>query len=202
MARQTYSGEVQWLVADDGPVETPCAMGQTVIRPEPKWQPGQSTQWRNILALLRFIRFDRILHIEDDDWYGPAYIETMARRLEEAHLVGEIPSRYYNVRDRRYFVHGNDTHASLCQTAMRPEALPLLKRICEQRQWVDMALWPSAGNKKLFAGSNNVGIKGMPGRPGQVRTHRVTTRMAPDPNLEVLCSWIGEDAEAYRGFHV
>lgn len=198
--RQTYRGEIQWLVADDGPVDTPCTMGQTVIRPEPRWNPGQNTQFRNILAMLPLVKFDRIVAWEDDDHYAPTYVETMVRRLDEAALVGEFPSRYYNVRDRRWRDCGNSDHASLCQTAMRAETLPALKRICEQQQWIDMALWPRVADKKLFPGHENVGIKGMPGRPGQVRAHRITIGMSSDPDLSALRSWIGEDAEVYRRF--
>jgi hypothetical protein len=202
LERQTYQGEIQWLVADDGPVPTPCTMGQTVIRPEPFWQPGENTQFRNLLALFPLIKYDKIVHWEDDDWYGPGYLETVSKWLDEAPLVGEIPTRYYNVRARSWNPFGNDKHASLCQTGMRPEVLPVLKRICEARRWVDMALWKDFPGK-MFAGEQNVGIKGLPGRPGQVGAHqnpRTLRRMVADPNLETLRSWIGEDAEAYRKF--
>ena len=203
ISRQTFAGEIQWLVADDCVEPTPCTMGQTVIRPKPFWQSGQNTQFRNMLALLPLVKFDRILHIEDDDFYAPGYIETITIELDQAPLVGEIPTRYYNVRARKWHPFGNDKHASLCQTAMRPEVIPALKSICEQKQWIDMALWRAFPNQRMYHGEQNVGIKGLPGRPGQVaahKSHSTLRRMVHDPQLGTLRSWIGDDAEAYRRF--
>jgi hypothetical protein len=199
-ARQTYKGEIQWLVADDCDPPTKCTMGQTVIRPEPRWKPGENTQFRNLLALLPLVRFDKIIHFEDDDAYLPTYIETMARRLDEAPLVGETPARYYNVRFRTWRDCGNNAHASLFQTAMRADILPVLKRICERQKWIDMALWPAVPGGKLFHGEETVGIKGMPGRAGQVAAHRKQTWMNPDPHLDVLRRWIGDDVAEYRRY--
>jgi hypothetical protein len=201
MERQTFRGDIQWLVADDGAIPTRCTMGQTVIRPAPLWRPGQNTQFRNLLELLPLIRFDRILHCEDDDWYARTYIETMARRLEQSPLVGEYPARYYNVRYRHWRDCGNDAHASLFQTGMRREMVERLQRICQRRRWIDMALW-RATPSQLFRGEESVGIKGMPGRAGQVKAHgRLRPGMdTADPDLEKLRMWIGEDAEVYRGY--
>ncbi len=200
--RQNYRGDIQWLVADDGAVPTLCTMGQTVIRPEPFWSYGQNTQFRNLLALLPLIKHDKIIHWEDDDWYAPGYLQTVAGWLDEAPLVGEIPTRYYNVRFRSWHPHGNDTHASLCQTGMRAEVLPVLRTICEESKWVDIALWKLVEGK-MFHEKQNVGIKGLPGRPGQVAAHskaRVLRRMNADPQLETLREWIGDDADAYQRF--
>jgi len=202
-SRQTFRGEVQWLVADDADPPTAMACGQTVVRPEPAWRAGENTQHRNLLALLPLVRFDRIVHWEDDDWYGPGYLEKMARALEGAELVGEAPTRYYNVRFRHWREWGNTKHAALFQTAMRAELLPLLTRICAARQWVDLTLWPSAPARGLLlAPGDSVGIKGMPGRPGQVKSHgrRRILADAPDPALEKLQMWIGSDVEHYRRF--
>lgn len=201
-ARQTYHGVVQWLVADDGAEPLRCTMGQTVIRPTPSWRVGENTQFRNLLELIPLIKYDKIIHWEDDDWYAPGYLATIARQLDEAPLVGEIPTRYYNVRARKWHPFGNDHHASLCQTGMRPEVLPALIRICEDRRWVDMALWKDFPGK-MYHGEQNVGIKGLPGRPGQVAAHanpRILRRMVADPELKVLRQWIGDDVEAYREF--
>ena len=200
MKAQTYRGPLQWIVVDDCEPKTITTMGQELVNPLPLWQPGQNTQFRNMLAALPLVRYDKILHWEDDDHYSPEYIDTIARHLDEAELVGEIPTRYYNVRFRAWHPFGNDQHASLCQTGMRSSVIPTLQAICERKKWIDMALWPAVADKKMFHGSMNVGIKGMPGRPGQVRQHRNSNRMVADPNLEMLRSWIGDDAEAYAKF--
>lgn len=201
IARQTYRGEIQWLVADDGATPTACTMGQTVVRPEPFWTAGQNTQHRNLLALLPRIRHDAVLHIEDDDWYAASYVETMARRLEMADMVGERPARYYNVRYRSWHDCGNDKHASLFQTGMRTPVIEILRQICQRRQWIDMTMWPAVAGSLLFTGEETVGIKGMPGRPGQVVSHRRASWLTPDLNYEVLQRWVGvEDAAEYRRF--
>ena len=201
IARQTYRGEVQWIVVDDCERSTPLTMGQVSIRPQPFWRLGENSQHRNILAALPLVQFDKVLIIEDDDWYAPTYLETMAWRLEAAPLVGEYPGRYYNVRSRMWMDCGNDKHASLFQTGIRAKYLPLLKGVCESGALIDVALWGTAGEKQLFGGNETVGIKGLPGRPGQGWPHRHGGElMTPDPDLELLCWWIGEDARAYREF--
>ena len=54
MRAQTYTGQVLWLIVDDGPAPSPIEKmpdnwRTVVIRPAPFWQPGQNTQARNLL---------------------------------------------------------------------------------------------------------------------------------------------------------
>lgn len=210
MSRQTYRGPLQWVVIDDCLPRTRCTMEQQVILPNWTWGPGQNTQAANLLLGLRAARYDKVIIIEDDDWYGPAYLDVMGARLDEADIVGEMNARYYNAATRIYHISPNIAHSSLCQTGLRATALPILMYACQSgRRWLDIDLWKgSAGadlNRRMYPPQVpplSIGIKGLPGRPGIGIGHRM--RSSPvfltDHNLEVLRSWIGEDAGEYARF--
>ncbi len=198
IGRQRWSGELQWIVVDDGPEPTPCTLGQTVIRPEPLWSEGQNTQARNLLAALPHVKHDRILIVEDDDWYAPDYFEIMAARLEESALVGERDTPYYHIAGR-YLVNPNERHGSLFQTGMRGSILPCLESACARgERFLDITLFRD-GDGKLFPSSGrSVGIKGLPGRPGIGMGHRHWMGWQEDRDSKVLRQWVGADAEAYK----
>lgn len=213
MARQTYKGKINWVVVDDCVPETNCTMGQTVIRPKPAWQPGQNTQSKNLqLALAAEHLDDKILFIEDDDHYAPGYLDLMSHWLDEAQLVGEKHTRYYNVRHRCSFISANKQHSSLCQTGFRIGILPLVKDICRQgAKFIDMLIWSAAGERgKLYpfhprfspgpVSGLCIGMKGLPGRLGIGMGHRQTGRWTPDPDMSTLQSWIGQDAANYAKY--
>ena len=208
ISKQTYQGDIQWIVSDDCDPPTPCTMGQTIVRPTPLWQSGQNTQCRNLLSLIPLVLHDKILICEDDDAYSPYYLETMSNRLDISPIVGETNAHYYNVSTRSYRVLSNVHHASLCQTGIRAEVLPSLSTVCQHNKpWVDMELWRTwRRSSQLFrpdpvTGPLCVGIKGMPGRIGIGSGHRVKFGGAPDPNGTVLRDWVGEDAEVYMGYY-
>ena len=204
MARQDYVGRVRWLVVDDGQEATPVGFAREgwsveVIRPEPFWEPGQNTQARNILAGLdRVAPDDRLLVIEDDDWYAPDWLSKVAQELEHAELVGETHARYYNLQQRVARQLTNAQHASLCASAMRGAALRLFRQVAQERPvFIDLDLWKRAPSKKLFTGHRVVGMKGLPGRGGIGMGH---DRLAgtKDPAGAALAQWVGEDARLYR----
>lgn len=223
MARQTVQPDL-WLVVDDCDPATKCTMGQTVIRPEPRWPefPEPNTQHRNMMAAVDYLQHlgvaptDQIIFFEDDDWYAPDYIECQSIRLESFILIGETPARYYHVKNQAFRVFeeaemNNPTpHASLCATAMRASLFPILADALECRAWIDMYLWKIAGNRlrsdirsRLVEGVSVVGMKGMPGRPGVSQCHRQEAdgRWTGDPDLSRLRQWIGDDADAYLQFN-
>lgn len=201
MARQTYSGPLQWVVVDDCEPATVTTMGQDVLRPEPRWN-GSHTLARNFKAGLRAAKHDAVIVIEDDDWYSPEYVQMVVNRLESQPvmtLCGERPSRYYNVRTRCYRLPGNEKHASLCQTAFRLELIPRVLTVLGDDSWIDLRLWWKIPGE-LYDGCNVVGIKGLSGRAGVGIGHR--DGGTPDPELTVLRSWIGDDVEEYvHGTH-
>ena len=107
MARQDYAGPIRWIIVDDGPEPQPVTFQRkgwqlVLVRPSPHWAPGQNTQARNLLKGLAAVGPDeRLVIIEDDDWYAPDWLTTVAAELEHAELVGEHRARYYNVEQRR-----------------------------------------------------------------------------------------------------
>lgn len=212
--RQTYIGPLQWLVVDD--VRPPTAFpGEwmasrpnttgTNIFPVPSWSPGQNTLARNLLAAIPEVAYDRILFLEDDDRYPSDHLETMATRLDVAAIVGDSVSRYYHLPSRRYRLFRNQQMASLCQTGMRAELLPLLKQVCQASpDFIDMRLWRAAkATKDLQAGPPScIGIKGLPGRAGIGAGHRPdrSPEWLDDKDLSVLRGWIGNDISLYEKY--
>lgn len=206
MARQTFQGCVQWLVVDDGSTPTAVTLGQQVLRPVPVWQPGRDTQIRNILAALPQIKYDKVLFIEDDDWYGHEFLAIMSNRLDDAALVGEVQAHYYHVGHRRFRVFRNHAHSSLGQVGIRGELVELLHSVCSggRHPLIDIELCHQAGDKRFYPWSGTyLGIKGLPGRPGITSSHRDTQGAAwvPDLDLSVLRQWLGEDVAYYQGYY-
>lgn len=210
MARQTRKPDL-WLIIDDCDPQTKCTMGQHCIWPEPKWPnfAQRNTQHRNIIAALDYLKsieWDKdlsLIFFEDDDWYDELYIETQMVRLYDAELVGEAPARYYHVRHGAYRIFDDTPHASLCATAMRASLIPELRAICETGAWIDVELWRRCRDRgMLFPGTNVVGIKGMPGRPGvsEIHRHGLDRRFTPDTDGAVLREWTGIDAPFYAKF--
>ena len=204
MMRQTYAGPVRWIIVDDGPEAQPVTFSRddwelVVIRPAPHWRPGRNTQARNLLAGLDAVApDDHLVVIEDDDWYAPDWIQTVAGQMASAELVGEHRARYYNVALRRGRQLGNASHASLCSTAMRGSAIAGFRKACQRSEkFIDLDLWRRARSRRLFAGHRVVGIKGLPGRGGIGMGHRDDFRGQDDLDGALLREWIGDDARLY-----
>jgi hypothetical protein len=194
---------VRWVIVDDGQDAQPVTFRRdgwtlVVLRPRPYWQPGQNTQARNLLAGLSAIgEGERMVILEDDDWYAPDWLTHVAAQLERAELVGETRARYYNVTQRRARQLVNTAHASLCATAMRGRAIDTFRAVCRtQAKFIDMELWKRHQSRHLFDGHRVVGMKGLPGRGGIGMGHQ---RLFgdPDPNGKLLREWIGDDVSTY-----
>lgn len=205
MQRQTYGAPVRWIIVDDGPEAQPIKFkkrGWTleVVRPEPLWQQGQNTQARNLSAGLALVKSDeRLVVIEDDDWYAADWLETVDRELDRAELVGEGFSRYYNVRQQKGHEMGNPAHASLCSTAMRGQAINTFRSVCRPGiELIDMLLWQAHSDRHVFNTQKVVGIKGLPGRGGIGIGHSQAFMGTVDAMGELLESWVGADAKHYR----
>lgn len=205
---QTYAGPVHWIIVDDG--ETPQLVNfkkdnwlVSVVRPTPFWSQGQNTQCRNLLEGLSMVMpNDRLVIVEDDDFYAPEYLSNVAEWLDKADLVGECMARYYNVPFARYRQLTNTQHASLCSTAMKGDAIKEFAKACESGdQFVDIRLWRNfLGSKMLKRTQTVVGIKGLPGRGGIGMGHKRDFAGTIDRDGSVLREWVGEFADVYRGF--
>ena len=198
MARQTYKGPLQWIVVDDSWPPTLTMMGQQYVRGPVDWNPSINTQRPNMEAALQHVKGDIILIIEDDDWYAPNYIETMVKLLDFAPIVGEANARYYNIAHRCYAKMLNYYHASLCQTGIRREILPLLHEAVTSGQlYFDCELWKMVREREIesfLAVDLNmaIGMKGLPGRRG-IGVGHSPDGFKHDPDWSVLRSWLPEE---------
>jgi hypothetical protein len=205
MKAQTYKGAVLWIIVDDGPEPQPIKFKRPkwtieVVRPEPLWEPGHNTQARNLrCALDRVNSDDKVLIIEDDDYYAPTWIEQVDSALEKAELVGETRARYYNIRTKIYKQLENKGHASLCATGMRGGAVETLRSVCRPSiKFIDLLLWQAHSNKHLFEGHLTVGIKGLPGRGGIGMGHDKKFTGYIDHGGKILQEWVGNAAKDYE----
>lgn len=195
MAAQDYTGPVEWIVVDDGEVMQPIEFTRwpvVVVRPQPYWQEGDNTLARNLLAGLE-IAGDRVVIIEDDDYYAPGWLSAVDAAFDRAELVGQALSRYYHVGSTRSIDFGRQKHASLCATAVRGRAKDVLKEMCQQTsRGIDLKLWRRHEGQHLMDCELVTGIKGLPGREniGMGRNLKGQATM-------VLENWIGEDAKYY-----
>jgi hypothetical protein len=186
---QTYPDSYQWIVVNDGDEPYRYRMNQQVLHRIPSAGEGPSPH-QNLLYAIPHIRGDKILIIEDDDYYRPDYLRFMADLLEHYALAGEGRAIYYNVRTRRYVEWPNFQHASLAQTGLRVEGLPTLIDGCRQQgRFIDVFLWENfPGLKHIFTGRDlHVGIKGMPGEKGFGDCHGEGG--SPDADLQIFREW-------------
>ncbi len=199
---QTFSGSIQWIVVDDGHEPTRCTMGQHHVRRKPS-AANVHTLADNLREGIKHVQADRVLIIEDDDYYRPSYVATMMKALDKYPVAGQCHNIYYRVGDRRYKVCPNHKHSSLFLTGLRSYKLKELAVACGAgNHFVDLRFWKSATNGHLMGGSPiAVGIKQMPGRAGKTsgwREHPNGYRT--DPHMEFLHSLIGDHANYYARF--
>ena len=200
MSQQDYTGEIQWIVVDDGKKPTTVTMGQRYIREAPI---NRHSLCRNIRAAVPHVTGECVFVIEDDDYYHPHYISTMVGRLQHADLVGEFGAKYYYLRHAmwRHNVQ-TENHASLCRTGMNVNVLPTLLECAEgYHPSIDLRLWEKWAGSRLSwrdeAGTQSlcVGIKGVEGR--QSRGWRPSKSAAKDVGTSQLRLWVGKDAIHY-----
>lgn len=207
MMCQTYAGPVHWIIVDDGEEAQPITFERekwtlTLVRPQPRWKPGQNTQARNLAEGLKMFKHQnaRLVVIEDDDAVAPHYLETMDRWLDTHDLVGESHARYYNIATRRYRQLSNAHHASLCSTAMKGRAIDYFaNELRPGVQFIDLNLWRNfRGAKALHRTDMVVGIKGQPGRGGIGMGHKPDFAGLVDKDGSILRQWLGKNADLYH----
>jgi glycosyltransferase involved in cell wall biosynthesis len=220
MANQTRRPD-QWLIIDDGktPIEFDSTWFNSVmpgvavgIRREPRRDDPLHTLDLNLKAALPHITGDKILIIEDDEYYAPGYVEEMARRLDQAEVVGICRSKYYHLPTGGYQQIGNVGHASLAQTGFRSSFLPVFGSLIQNgdnSKWPDDKLWrhvqatagkASAIRAQLFVDDQTplyVGMKGLPGRGGIGAGHKTSMYHATDKDRSQLKAWIPRDYQVY-----
>lgn len=211
MDRQTLQPD-RWIVVDDGvnPVDKAVVRGADVITRNRSAFDAAHTLPQNLLAALPLVRTDFLVFMEDDDWYHPEYLASMAQRLEQAPLAGECPALYYRVGTRMWRimpVQPGRPHASMACTGVSQRMYPALAAACiGGTPHADLRLWSMmmAARQGLHEPAPRlcVGIKGMPGRRGQTSGWgRDEAGYTADPELAYLRSIIGADADAYAKYY-
>lgn len=203
--RQTYDGPVHWIIVDDGEEAQPVTFKRdkwslSIIRPNPKWKPGNNTQARNLKEGLRLVKpTDKLVIWEDDDAYHPQWLERVDEWLNKAELVGEAPARYYNIQTKQAKKLNNRQHASLCCTAMMGFAIESFKKELKPNvQFIDINLWKNyKGKKALYPTQLVTGIKGLPGRNGIGMGHKKEFSGILDADGAILKEWLGSNINLY-----
>jgi hypothetical protein len=201
--RQRYCGDYEWIVVDDGHTPTQCTLGQHYIRREPS---EGHTLCANLRAALPHVNGERLLIIEDDEFYGPDYLSTMVAQLLFADLVGERASKYYFVKERKWMQYPSWHHVALCRIGITSAVYPELQRAVYNfdHRSVDLRLWNLwTGSRKVWMDKRGdlrlgVGMKGLPGRQCGIKT--APSNAVDDADGTQLRFMLGEDWERYWRF--
>ncbi len=222
MAAQTVQPD-QWIVVDDGKTPMASISGCDYIRRELQKSDPLHTMLLNIKTALPHVKGDSILFWEDDEYYAPAYIEEMNKRLKQYEIVGIGRSKYYHFPASMYLRHDNMGHASLAQTAFNSSFLPSVNKLIAGDMFLDIRMWEKFNGKDaplcadtdhsvierktihgqgiIFDdGEDNclyVGIKGLPGRKGIGSGHRDFSKYISDSDGSVFKKWIPKDHKIY-----
>jgi hypothetical protein len=214
MQRQTFAGEVCWVVVDDCQPRTTDFLtkefraGWEIIKvhPRPYWHAGQNTQGRNLaagvaalLAAHKAKDIEAIYIIEDDDWYRATYLQEMYVAVRDYQLTAETHTVYYNIEFMRWHENQNDRWGSLFQTVFKPSVLSEFEKIYTEK-FIDYVLFKAVTKGvNLFRRTEKlaIGIKGQAGRSGIGAGHRFNTTLKPDPTGQQLREYIGNDAKYY-----
>lgn len=213
IARQTRKPD-QWLVINDSstPERYSYNQGQQVITRTPDTASSLPSICQNWRAAIPHITGDYIVCAEDDDYYSPNYIETMAEGLDQGDLAGLTRSIYYQLLQRRWLPVGNTRNAPLAATGFRRSLLPFLSEVITTYRtvWIDSHLYGNPpGAVMLCPQPHNgaylhIGMKGMPGAAGLGAGHaegacQFVGWLQDDAQLSKLVELVGADAaEVYR----
>jgi hypothetical protein len=208
---------------DDGKEPTKINSNCDYIRRTPQRSDPKFTMMLNLEEAFKWVKGDKILFIEDDEYYAPDYIKEVSEKLGQFDLVGIGRSKYYHLPTLRWHKHRNMGHASLAQTGFTRNFFKTVKNCMNGDLFLDIRLWRtvngiSADQLSLPDGLNQykskdgrgfifddfeksiyIGIKGMPGRSGIGVGHREMGCYHFDKDKKVLKNWITtkEDYDKY-----
>jgi hypothetical protein len=210
--------EFTWLIATDDWEGYKFPRGAKVLkRDQDSNLPSMNA---NYVHALEHAEADRLILLEDDDYFAPNYIFETNKLLDQADLVGWAEDAYYYCLNRRPYRPHNQTWASLAATAIRKNVTPVLLELARKgERYLDTPLWNTwQGSKLLYHNfwgipmnsrtgpkmvngfaeekPRHVGIKdnwhgGTPGASGH------EPKGGWDLTGRELRKWIGSDAEFY-----
>lgn len=206
LLRQTILPK-QWLVIDDGYKKLNKLSANIDYYARERTEEGHTLRF-NILHALDKIKYDKVIIMEDDDWYHPEYLEFMLNGLQDTDLFGYGCGIYYHVKLHCYVIFKNHHNAAFCATGFTSQVFDKLKEVCfnPETNWsVDIQIWRKYINKKQIipTDKNNIyvlGMKGLPSRrPGLTHSHKETGHpWTQDPDYEFLYKTIGDDIDFYQ----
>lgn len=178
---------------------------------------GWVSIYNNLRTAASHIQGDKIIFIEDDEYYAPNYIEEIAKKLNGHELVGIRDSRYYHLPSGGYRIFRGQAHASLAQTAFQASFLPVFNEFLGTgycAEYLDIRLWtqqrsrPDPTVNKLRTNCRGhlfldepplyVALKGLPGRGGYGIGHKAETyRQFDTADRAMLRHWIPENYAIY-----
>jgi len=203
--RQTLK-PAQWIIVDDGddPIPENLREGSDYIRRERKVDDPEHTVRVNISTGLDFVKYEKVIIVEDDDWYHPQYLEQVAKALDNYELAGQGGAIYYHFPWKKWFDHQNRKNCSLCQTGFRKEIISWVKEIAKMSNncFLDLDLWRNFHGKRFVLYGRPplvIGMKGLPGKKCTVSgwDPKLYTNQ-DDNNYTFLRSFIGDDVEDYK----
>ena len=204
----------QWIIIDDGvvPTQVPDKRFIHYIRREPDPNYRFHTLPIQMLEAVKHVKHEKIIIVEDDDWYCPTYFEQVLKMFDSPRrpiLVGQGQAVYYHVPKQKHYTHENKEHASWCQTAFRSDFIDYITKTCKQylikkNPFIDMRLWKYPITKYLLLDSKPfcIGMKGLPGRLGGGSGHRSLGGFNQDVEMTFLRQCIGNDFELYKKFMI
>lgn len=151
-------------------------------------------------------RNDLIAFIEDDDWYSPIYLETMAKKwleLGKPDILGTNYTIYYHLGLLSYFTMHHESRSSAMSTLIKPGLD--FKWCPDNEPYTDVHLWNTIRGK-IFKPDSHIclGMKhgiGLCG--GRSHVDRLERYKGADNNGEWLKSIVEEeDFDFYHNVHL
>ena len=204
MKRQDFKDRVHWIIADDSIDGYYDVSGMpdnweiTHLKIHRNKTPEYSSQGENLFLALNAIKYDKIVMIEDDDYYSNYWLSLCSTHLDSYGMFGVKNLINYNLGNRTWLhkTYAGRDNNPMCSTSLRSDLVPELKLICTSNMdSFDHLIWEK---KKTFYLKEYtippvIGIKGLPGRAGMTTKHR---RVLPnqDPTLQSFKQLVGEEA--------
>jgi glycosyltransferase involved in cell wall biosynthesis len=160
MSRQAFPGKIEMIIVSDSKEsDHPGNSPSKSLDIYHAWRGTGDinpiiSQANNVLYGLRLVTTDKILFIEDDDWYSPDYVSDRVQFLEKYEAVGKLHTIYYHL-GRGWIECGNGGHGSLFETAMRgPRAIDTMALACNESVrkgagYIDMRFWKAFRQLKI-----------------------------------------------------
>jgi len=200
----------QWIIVDDGriPIDKDIIpQSATYIRREPNKQDYPMTLSLNMLEAYPHIKYNKLIFIEDDDWYPVNYMSKMIKESNGYDVYGSSRRRFFNLKLDSYyeFIKGWESiTASMILNSRK--AINFWFDICKKYldgNGLDTYFWKEFnGSKKTIPHNLNamsIGIKGWRvGRSGgYAPSHNGDFGYSKDTDRAKLQNWIGGDFNWY-----